>query len=139
MRKDLLKSIIIGESRAYGFTIAFWGSGALLIGEFGVPSPELVFLYASGAIIGFGLVTMIAFSSVLKETEKADSGYLALSMIHYLAALGPLGITYLLTSLDASLAFLISGASVSVLYNLLQLVEDFMSEQLRQLEKSLEA
>lgn len=135
--RQLLRSILVGESRAYGFTIAFWGSGALLINAFGVPGTTEVFMYATGAIAGFAALSVLAFSSLFETAETEDTDYLVLSMIHYLASLGPLIITHFLTDMVAWLAFFLSGASVSLVYNLLQLMEEFVSEKIRQWENGL--
>lgn len=135
--RQLLRSILVTESRAYGFTIAFWGSGALLINAFGVPTPMQVFLYASGAIAGFAAISLIAFSSFLRTADEDEANYLVLSMIHYLASLGPLVITYFLLDTDAWIAFFLAGASVSLVYNLLQLLEEFVSEELKELEEEM--
>ncbi|MFB6190509.1 MAG: hypothetical protein ABEJ91_02965 [Candidatus Nanohaloarchaea archaeon] len=135
--RQLLRSILVTESRAYGFTIAFWGSGALLINAFGVPAPIQVFLYASGAIAGFAAVSLIAFSSLMETAENEEANYLVLSMVHYLASLGPLVITYFLLDITAWIAFFLSGASVSMVYNLLQLLEEFVSEELKEFEEEM--
>lgn len=135
--RELLQSILVTESRAYGFTIAFWGSGAILINAFGIPAPVEAFMYALGAIAGFGLVSLIAFSSLFETAESEDADYLVLSMIHYLASLGPIIVTYFLTGLTDWIAFFLAGASVSLVYNLLQLMEEFVSEEVKRMEENL--
>lgn len=140
MKKDLLRSILMQESRAYGFTIAFWGSGALLIGAFGVPSVEGVLSYGSGAVIGFGIVSLIAFERALGNVENPQQEYLVLSMVHYLAALAPILLTYLYVSvigLQLIESFFLAGLSVSITYNLLMIVEEYLSERVRHIEKRL--
>ncbi|MFB6147996.1 MAG: hypothetical protein ABEJ66_03860, partial [Candidatus Nanohaloarchaea archaeon] len=61
--------------------------------------------------------------------------YLVLSMVHYIAAVIPMTLTYLFTRLPAGHAFFLSGLALSVTYNLGMLVEEWLSEEARALEK----
>ncbi|MDY6774215.1 MAG: hypothetical protein SVS85_03360 [Candidatus Nanohaloarchaea archaeon] len=137
MTVDYLRSVLADESKAYGFTIAFWGSGTLLITQFGLPGIENVLLYALGAITGFGLISLLAFRSVLKHVKLMRPNFLVASMVHYLAALTPILVTYSLLGLGESYAFFLSGASVSVVYNLLILAEELFFEEIRAIEEKL--
>lgn len=122
-RKSYLKSILSGESRAYGFTIAFWGSGALLINEFGAPDIVLALCFGFGAVLGFG---MLALTTLRGEGTPSDEDtLLVLSTIHYLSALGPMVFTHLMITLEIEtwITFLLSGISVSLLHNLLSVLE----------------
>lgn len=124
MAEDYLRSMLAGESRAYGFTIAFWGSGALLINEFGAPDITLALSYGFGAVLGFGLLALATFRS--RNAESSDQALLVLSTMHYLSALMPMVFTHLAIQqgLSTELTFLIAGMSVSVLYNLLAVIEE---------------
>ena len=138
MNRDFLRSILAQESRAYGFTIAFWGSGALLIKQFGLPSMLEIVLYASGAIAGFGLLTILAFRQAFSTVEYEDPKYLVFSMIHYISALAPIMVTgYVLVPLNNLQAFFLAGLSVSTVYNLMMLLEDRLSRQAYDLERKL--
>lgn len=132
MEKNYLQDLLAGESRAYGFTIAFWGSGAMLIKANDLPTVELALLYGLGAVVGFGVLALAAFGRSNKEVEAKDSGYLVLGMVHYLAALVPIYLTYLITSssLPATADFFLSGFTVSTTYNILALVEEDFTEHL---------
>ncbi len=137
MRQDLLRSILVGESRAYGFTIAFWGSGMLLVNYLGTPTVVEVLLYGLGAVMGFGLLSILAFRTALGNPEYSDGDFLVLSMVHYLAALAPVIVSYGIIQLWPGYAFFLSGASVSLFYNLLMLTEERISEEARYLERKL--
>lgn len=136
MNSNLLRSVLLEESRAYGFTIAFWGSGALLINRFGIPHLGEVLSYAGGAVLGFGLLTIWVYRRPLSPAETEETRYLAISMVHYLAAIVPIVATSFLTQLDPGIAFFISGASVSVLYNILMVVEEWISEKIEAVERA---
>ncbi|PSH01465.1 MAG: hypothetical protein BRC26_03455 [Nanohaloarchaea archaeon QH_8_44_6] len=137
MNAKFLQSVLARESRAYGFTLAFWGSGALLIGEFGIPDLTGVLLYTSGAIIGFGLLSFWAFKSALYPVEFDEPRYLVFSMIHFLAALAPILVTYFVLPAGETAAFFVSGFCVSTFYNLFMIVEEKLSEHARVWEDKL--
>ncbi|MFB6216982.1 MAG: hypothetical protein ABEJ03_04650 [Candidatus Nanohaloarchaea archaeon] len=136
MTSSFLRNVLATESRAYGFTIAFWGSGAILINEFGVPGIEGVLAYATGSIIGFALITLAAFRQPLENVEYEETEYMVFSMIHFLSSLAPILFAYWATGLEQNLAFLLSGASVSMNYNLLMVVEESVAEKIAEFESS---
>lgn len=120
--------MLAGESRAYGFTIGFWGSGAVLIHNFGVPGVFNAMMYGLGAVTGFGVLALTIFGPT-SQVKRADSQYLSLASIHYLASLAPMLVAGLLArTLPAAPAFFIGGLSVSLVYNLLSLFEEEISE-----------
>lgn len=122
--------MLAGESRAYGFTIGFWGSGAVLIHNFGVPGVLNAAMYGLGAVTGFAVLALSIFGAN-SEVKRAESNYLSLASIHYLASLAPILISGLLARvLPASLAFFAGGLCVSLVYNLLSLFEEEISELL---------
>lgn len=129
-RNSHLQSMLAGESRAYGFTIAFWGSGALLINEFGAPDIILALCFGSGAVLGFGL---LAFSVFKDKAESSSDALLVLSTVHYLSALVPMLVTHGVITLDLrpEATFLLGGMSVSLLYNLLAILEEDIAEKIQ--------
>lgn len=139
MQKNLLRSILDSESRAYGFTIAFWGSGIVLIKAFGVPGIERVLFYALGAITGFMVTTLIAYHRFFQSPSYEQPEYLIFSTVHYLSSLAPIVATYgfTLLNLNASTTFFLSGVSVSLNYNILMLVEESISEHVKALEEKI--
>lgn len=137
MRKGFLKSTLASESRAYGFTIAFWGSGALLIKAHDLPTALEIFSYGAGAILGFGILTWWAYKRTFGVIEYEESDILALSMMHYIGALLPIGLTYYLAQLPSPYAFLLSGAVVSIGYNFGMMVEEELSEEAAKLERKV--
>lgn len=127
-KKNHIRYMISGESRAYGFTIAFWGSGALLINEFGAPNLPLALSYGFGAVVGFGLLALAFFGG--KKQASETQAPLVLSTIYYLSSLAPMVFTHLLiqTDLHPSIKFALGGMGVSVLYNILSIIEEDIAE-----------
>lgn len=128
MAEQYLQSMLAGESRAYGFTIAFWGSGALLINQFGAPNLFQALSYGFGAVLGFGLLAFTALKD--QRTDSSDEAILVLSTVHYLSALMPMIVTHGAIHLDltSEATFLIGGMSVSLLYNLFSVLEEDIAE-----------
>jgi hypothetical protein len=133
--KNYLQSLLAGESRAYGFTIAFWGSGAMLIKANGLPTIDLALLYGLGAVVGFGVLAVAAFGRTSKEVDYESPSFLVLGMVHYLAALVPVYLTYLvtLTSAPVEADFFLSGLIVSITYNVLAVLEEDVTELVERL------
>ncbi len=129
MGQKFLKSMLAGESRAYGFTIGFWGSGAVLINSFGMPNVFEALLYGLGAVIGFGFLAYLSFGGATKQVERTESEYLTLATVHYLASLAPILFAGLIANvMEPFGAFFVGGLAVSLLYNLLALLEEDISE-----------
>lgn len=127
-KKAFLRNILVGESKAYGFTIAFWGSGTAIVSVHGIPDIWGILALAFGAVLGFGLISIFAFGSPLHKTELHEDELLVGSMIHYIAALAPIVVSYVLVSVwDNLLGFLIAGVLISMLYNSLMILENIIS------------
>lgn len=136
--KSFLKETLTQESRAYGFTIAFWGSGALLINQAGLPSLTQALLYGLGAITGFGLLTLYVYRSAFTSAGiEEETDLMVLSMIHYFGALLPMVATYYTSQLSTPANFFVTGVSASALYNLGMVFEEMVSEEGRKLEEKL--
>ncbi|WP_198662059.1 hypothetical protein [Halorussus litoreus] len=135
--RERLAHNLTGESEAYGYTLTIWGSGAMLISQVQTPTLFHVLLLALGAIAGFGLLGAVAFQQIVRKAERSDDTYLVVtSMVHVVATLGSLAVSYLLVrsviafSTPNWLAFPVVGFHATFTYNVLLLLEDFLSEQL---------
>lgn len=128
------------ESKAYGYTLCIWGSGAVLMNQFEL-LPMSVLLYVTGAVLGFTVLSFVAYRGFFVEVERRqEETVIVASMIHYLAALGTVGLAYFLTYLDsAPLAFLIAGINATTTYNVLMLAEVVLSREIQKLEDMLRA
>lgn len=125
------------ESRAYGFTIAFWGAGAILIKANGLPNLLEALSYGGGAVIGFGLLTFIAYHRTLDRASYEENGVMILSMVHYISALVPIALAAYFAKIISPWSFLLTGVATSTAYNLGMLVEEALSEKAGRLERRL--
>ena len=137
MYGDFLRSTLEKESRAYGFTIAFWGSGAMLIAEQGLPNLLEALSYGGGAVLGFGLLTLVAYRRALDQPQVEDERVMILGMVHYIAALLPIILAAYFAKMVSPWSFLLAGASASISYNLGMLVEEALSEKAKKLERKI--
>lgn len=140
MNRQFVRQLLVDEAFAYGFTIAFWGSGVLLIDAFGIPGVQGVFAYASGAVSGFGALAVATFGGPTQTVEHDTSlEYQVLAAIHYLSALVPIAVTHLLVTagLGRLVTLFLAGAAVSVGYNLSVTLEKVLSEALRRVERRI--
>jgi len=134
MNRDFLRSALEKESRAYGFTIAFWGSGAMLISEYGLPSLIEALSYGGGAVLGFGLLTLIAYHRALGKPSYDEDKIMILGMVHYFASLVPIVLAAYFAKINPSWAsFGLTGITTSVGYNLGMLVEEALSEKIKKI------
>lgn len=132
MNRDFLRSTLEKESRAYGFTIAFWGSGAMLISEKGLPNLIEALSYGGGAVLGFGILTILAYRRAFGRPEYEEDKIMVLGMVHYIAALLPIILAAYFAKLDPAWAsFALTGMTASIGYNLGMLVEEFLSEKIK--------
>ena len=137
-QKNFLKETLTKESRAYGFTIAFWGSGAVLINQTGLPNLFQALLYGLGAVTGFGLLTLYAYRSALKPANiEEKSELMILGMVHYIAALVPMAAAAYTAKIGQPANFFLTGISATVLYNLGMVVEQRLTEQGAAFEKKM--
>lgn len=139
---DILKELrrdVGQESVAYGYTLSIWGSGALLLTGYTV-TPAVILAYVTGAVIGFGALAAAVFGSFLEETEQGTPEFIVASMVHLLASLGSVALSYLLIKLlspvlAASMVAFVVGFHATATYNLLLLAEEALSEEIQSFER----
>lgn len=136
-RKRLAQNIVL-ESKAYGYTLTIWGSGALLVGRYGMASVPQIFSYVVGALLAFAALALVAFKTLLRETETTgDQQVIVTSIVHIFATFGNLVISYLIVRysviarLPVAVLFLAVGFQATFLYNVFLLVEEATARALK--------
>lgn len=127
-----LQTNLTDESKAYGYTLVIWGSGAILIDTFGFPGSVQVATYILGAVVGFGILAIAVYGSVFRRvTSVKDEAMIVASTIHFIAALGTIGLSGVLVSTLPELwGYFLTGVNATVTYNLLLLVESAFSAEI---------
>ncbi|MDY6770752.1 MAG: hypothetical protein SV186_02205 [Candidatus Nanohaloarchaea archaeon] len=139
---ETFRSNLSAESKAYGYTLSIWGSGAFLISQYSL-SPPRIGMFILGAVLGFGLLALIAFRGVFSSySYRHDEQYIVASIIHILASFGNVLLSYLLILATAPYlapvaVFTLIGLHASFSYNVLLLVEDYMIEEIAAVESTL--
>jgi len=141
LRRQLRKNIT-GESLAYGYTLTIWGSGALLLNSFTtLPFDVLAFVF--GGVAGFTALAFLAFRTFVGQVEYArDDDFIVASTIHIFGSLGTVLVNYALITqasgaLQKEAIFLAVGFNATFLYNILLLVEEYITKDIYQFEEKL--
>jgi hypothetical protein len=119
---------LAAESEAYGFSLATWGVGALLIGNFGVPGVGGVLAYVLGAVAGFAALALLAFGLPPGTADVSGSPLAVASVIHIAATVGTLLLCEALIRLTTGVGppaatFALAGFVMTASYNLLLTLE----------------
>lgn len=136
-RKRLARNIVF-ESKAYGYTLTIWGSGAILISRYGMASVLQIFSYVVGALLAFFTLALVTFKTLFRETETSgDQQVIVTSIVHVFATFGNLVISYLIVRymliswLPVAVLFLAVGFQATFLYNVFLLVEEATARALK--------
>lgn len=136
-RNRLARNLVF-ESKAYGYTLTIWGSGAILISRYGMASVLQIFSYVVGALLAFFTLALVTFKTLFRETETAgDQQVIVTSIVHVFATFGNLVISYLVVRymliswLPVAVLFLAVGFQATFLYNVFLLVEEATARALK--------
>lgn len=135
-----LRENVKSESEAYGYTLSVWGSGALLFQSFDLMPTDILFLVLGG-VMGFSFLAAMAFKNILSRVSSSpDTDMVIGSMIHLLASLGTVFLSYLMiinigNSIDLKYLSLLVGVNTTFTYNILLLVESYVSDDIYRIER----
>ncbi len=68
-RKNL-RAAVGSSAGPYGFTLATWGAGAVLMSTHGIPGLLAILTFLAGAVLGFAFVGVLAFGGVEKHFDQ---------------------------------------------------------------------
>ncbi len=139
---ERLRENLTEESKAYGYTLSVWGSGAMLLNffTFGVLN---ILLYILGAVVGFGVLSFLAYRGFFKSVDaRHPETFIVSSMVHLFASFGNVFLSWILIIvLQGAMAdlwlFFIIGVHVTFSYNVFLLVEELLSEYVVSLEAKM--
>jgi hypothetical protein len=125
--RDAMRSVIVGESKAYGFTLVVWGTGALTIAERGLPGRAGTVAFLGGLLAGVLVAAVVAFGDLgaVWPRRRAGLRQYAGGLIH-IASVGSavtLGWLSALLVPPVWLAYLVAGAVASTTYQFVLAVE----------------
>lgn len=119
-----LATVVSTSAVPYGYTLAIWGSGAVLVRSLGAPTTADAFLFAAGAIAGFYLVGQLLEprSAETLGPTTPNSRYanrVLAGMFDWIAVGAALGAVSLLGYIHSWLPWLVGPLAATVLYLLI--------------------
>ncbi|MGF1473389.1 MAG: hypothetical protein ACFB50_16840 [Rubrobacteraceae bacterium] len=94
-----LRTAVGSAVAPYGYTLATWTTGAVLMQAYGLPATVDALLFMGGAVLAFALVGMVAFGGVTTEFAHAPSRAPLWGSFHFFSVGGAIGTTVLATYL----------------------------------------
>ena len=119
-----LATVVPASAVLYGYTLAIWGSGAMLLRSLGAPTPAEAFIFAAGAIAGFYLVDQLlrllasATPGPANPINRCEHRALA-GAFDWIAVGAALGAVSLLVGIHGWLPWLVGPFVATVLYLLI--------------------
>lgn len=90
----------VGSSAApYGYTLASWTTGAVLMHAYGVPTAIDTLLFMCGAVLAFAAVGAVAFRGMTTQFAHAPRQAPLWDSFHFFSVGGAIGATALVTYL----------------------------------------
>lgn len=138
-----LRGNLTAESKAYGYTLSVWGTGAVLITSYQALTPETILLYVLGGTLGFGLMAYFAFQSLFRRFDyQHEEQMIVASMVHVIASFGTVLLSYAAVQLvkghvSPSILGLVLGMHAMITYNMLLLIEDRLFSYFIHVEEQL--
>jgi hypothetical protein len=80
--RDALGTAVASETRAYGFTLLVWSTGALTIADHGLATTGKVFAFLCGALLAMAIVVLAAFGGPMRRWSTSREPHYAFGAIH---------------------------------------------------------
>jgi hypothetical protein len=112
-----LRATVAAAAAPYGYTLTVWTSGAVVAHERGIPNAVGAILFALGAMIGFGLVGLIAYGGIGRRALAAPDAFSVWQSIHVLGIGAAIALAFGVARLvhnDA--AWLVAGFAATAVY-----------------------
>lgn len=79
-----LGTIVSASAAPYGYTISLWSSGALLVRLHGLPTVAEIFLFLTGALVGFAVVGSLAHGALRTTMPLSPGqGHVLTGLLHW--------------------------------------------------------
>lgn len=112
-----LGTIVSASAAPYGYTVSLWSSGALLIHFHGLPRVGDVFLFLSGALLGFALVGAFAHGALRTTAPLApDSGHVLTGLLHWFSVGVAVGSVALVAEVPGWIAWSLGSLVATTVY-----------------------
>jgi hypothetical protein len=115
-----LGTIVSASAASYGYTISLWSSGALLTHFHGPPNIGEIFLFLTGALLGFAVVGTFAHGA-LRTTQpiSPSSAHVLTGLLHWFSVGIAVGSVALVAEVPSWIAWLLGSMIATSTYLLL--------------------
>jgi hypothetical protein len=115
--RSALAATLAGSAVPYGYTIAVWSSGAVLMHSHGTPTVADVFAFVGGGLIGYATAWLVARGGGSVEPTLAGSEDRALAgAMNWLATGAAVGAAALVAEIHGWEAWTLAAALATVIY-----------------------
>jgi hypothetical protein len=113
--------VIAAESKAYGFALVLWGTGAVVESSRGRPTLSGAIAYVGGALVAMALVVLATFGGPLGTWQARSYRRYAAGAVHLVSTAAAIGSGAGVAAAigTGSLAFLGAGFTAVLVYQLL--------------------
>lgn len=125
------------EAEAYGYTLAVWGGGGVLLYQFGPPTLLLVVGYVGGALLGYAVLAVSVFQGLFQPVGSEDERQeMAIATVHVVGSFLNVLLSYVLVlvvqsaGLRPAVGAVLVGTHVTITYNLGLVTEQWVARLL---------
>lgn len=112
-----LRSAVGSSAAPYGFTLAVWTTGAVIIDARGLPSSLNALAFAAGAVLAFALVGFLAFGDLTGENGEQQPKTSLWGNFHFLSVGLAIGAAVIITNiLNTDLVWLLGSFASTACY-----------------------
>jgi hypothetical protein len=118
--RSALRTALSSESKAYGFTLAVWGSGSLLMSERGLPGRSGTVAFVAGVLAGVAGSITIALGGPASDWASNARRRIGGGAVHLLSVGTALAAAWIIGAGITVhwLAYLLAGIAAGLLYQL---------------------
>lgn len=120
-----LRSAVGSSAAPYGFTLAVWTTGAVIIDARGLPTALSAMAFAAGAVLAFALVGFLAFGDITGDNGERQPKTALWGNFHFLSVGLAIGAAVIVTRLLHTDLVWLLGSFTSTACYLLALGAEF--------------
>lgn len=122
--RTALRVSLGAESKAYGFTLVIWATGAMTMSRHGSPGASGVVGFIGGALFGMAVIILVSFGGPVSTWKPTRLHRYALGAVHVISVAGAVTAGWATGYLPSTIAaFSVAPAVAVVVYQLILAAE----------------